>query len=414
VPTLKTTTLAACAAIGLAFSFACPIATAAATYEAQYRAEFRLQAGTIHVELRLSGEKLPSKLEFQRDPKRHREFASSDQIVVQDTAVTWHPKGKFSRFSYDFVVNRERSPGRYDSLMTGDWALFRADRLVPPVSVTAAKGLSSRATLEFILPANWNVSTAYPRMPDGRIDIQDSDRRFDRPQGWILAGKIGTRNSLIAGVQTFVAAPLGDNARRQDLLAFVNWHLPHLVRVIPSMPKRLLIVSAGDPMWHGGLSGPSSLFIHSERPMISENRTSTLLHELVHVAMGIRGDEDSDWIVEGFAEYYSIEILRRAGSVSRQRHEETLRRLADWGKTSPDLFTRTASGAQTARAVIVLHAADQEIRRATNDRASLDDVARQLSAASGDVSLERLQAIAAKVAGHPVVALDRSRLMSAR
>ena len=43
---------------------------------------------------------------------------------------------------------------------------------------------------------------------------------------------------------------------------------------------RLLIVSAGDPMWRGGLSGPSSMFLHSDRPLISENRTSTLLHEL--------------------------------------------------------------------------------------------------------------------------------------
>jgi hypothetical protein len=389
-------------------------AFAADQYHAQYRAEFRPQDGTIRVELRLSGEKLPRVLEFQRDAERHVSFASTDKIEVQQDTVSWHPKGKFSRLSYDFVVNHERSPGRYDSFMTRDWAVFRADKLVPPARVTAAPSLSSRATLEFVLPPEWNVSTAYPRLPDGKLDIADPDRRFDRPQGWMLAGKIGTRNSLIAGIQTFVAAPLGDNARRQDLLAFVNWHLPHLVSVIPSMPKRLLIVSAGDPMWHGGLSGPSSLFLHSTRPMISENRTSTLLHELVHVAMGIRGDEDSDWIVEGFAEFYSIELLRRAGSVSRPRHEETLRRLKEWSKTAPDLFGKTASGARTARAVLVFNAADQEIRTATNERASLDDVARQLAADGGEVSLERLQTIAGRVAGRPVVALDRARLMSAR
>ena len=399
--------------LGIALTFASTVARSA-TYETQYRAELRPESGTIHVELRLSGEKLPSRIEFQPDAKRHVSFASTDKIEVLDDSVAWHPKGKFSRLTYDFVVNHERSPGRYDSLITKEWALFRADKLIPPARVKAARGLEARTTLEFTLPADWNLSTAYPRLPDGKFSVDDPDRRFDRPQGWMLAGKIGTRNALVAGVQVFVAAPLGGSARRQDLLAFISQHLPHLVNVIPTVPKRLLIVSAGDPMWHGGLSGPSSLFLHADRPMISENRTSTLLHELVHVAMGIRGDDESDWIVEGFAEFYSIEMLRRAGSVSRQRHDETLRRLADWGKTAPNLFTKSASGAQTARAVIVLTAADQEIRRATNDRSSLDDVARQLAATSGEVSLERLQTIAAKVAGRPVVALDRTRLTSAR
>jgi hypothetical protein len=383
----------------------------AAQYEAQYHAEFEPEQGIVRLELRLAGDKLPSRLTFQRDPQRHRSFASTDEVDVTGAEVVWHPKGKFSRLAYEFVVNHERSPGRYDSLMTRDWALLRADKLVPPVSVTAVKGLEARATLEFALPPGWSVSTAYARAIDGKIEITDPDRRFDRPQGWLIAGRIGTRNSLIAGVQTLVAAPLGDNARRQDLLAFVNWHLPHLVKVIPTLPKRLLIVTAGDPMWRGGLSGPASLFVHADRPMISENRTSTLLHELVHVAMGIRGDEESDWIVEGFAEYYSIEMLRRAGSLSRQRHEATLRRLAEWGRKAPTLFTKSASGAQTARAVIVLNAVDAEIRRTSGERASLDDVARALAATSGEVSLERLQQVAAKVAGKRIASLERAQLL---
>jgi hypothetical protein len=400
--------------LALTSVFAGHAALAASSYDAQYRAEFRPESGTIHVELRLSGKKLPSRIEFQRDPRRHVAFSGTGTLDVQQDTVTWQPKGDASRLGFDFIVNRERTPGRYDSLMTRDWAVFRADKLVPPARVKAVRGLGSRATLTFGLPAGWAISTAYPLAADGAFDIADPGRRFDRPQGWMLAGKIGTRNSLIDGVQTYVSAPLGDNARRQDLLAFVNWHLPHLIRVIPTLPKRLLIVTAGDPMWHGGLSGPASLFVHADRPMISENRTSTLLHELVHVAMGVRGDDESDWIVEGFAEYYSIELLRRAGSISRQRYEETLRKLGEWGENSPELFTKSASGPQTARAVIVLNSADQEIRRATNNKASLDDVARELAARGEEVSLDLLQSIAAKFARRPVLSLDRSRLLAAR
>jgi predicted metalloprotease with PDZ domain len=176
------------------------------------------------------------------------------------------------------------------------------------------------------------------------------------------------------------------------------------------LPPRLLIVSAGDPMWRGGLSGPASVFVHSDRPLISENRTSTLLHELVHVALGIRGDEESDWIVEGLAEYYSLETLRRSGSISAQRHKEALHRLGRWAQRSTTLFAKNSTGATTARAVMALRAADAEIRGATGGKASLDDVARKLAGERGMVSLVRLQKAAQEVAGRPLHSLEREQL----
>ena len=57
------------------------------------------------------------------------------------------------------------------------------------------------------------------------------------------------------------------------LLAFLRWNLPALVDIFPDFPERVLVVSAGDPMWRGGLSGPGSLYIHAERPLISGNGT---------------------------------------------------------------------------------------------------------------------------------------------
>jgi len=269
-------------------------AASAASYDARYSAEFRPDSGTIHVELKLSGEKLPSRIVLSIDPQRHRTFTSTDTIEVAGHAVTWHPKGKFSRLGYDFVVNHERAPGRYDSLMTKDWALFRGDKLVPRASVKAVRGLESRATLEFGLPQGWSAITPYASATTQRIPIDNPQRRFDRPEGWILAGKIGNRTEKIAGIQTTVAAPTGDSARRQDTLAFLNWNLPHLTAVFPAFAHRFLIVSAGDPMWRGGLSGPASMFLHSSRPLISENRTSTLLHELVHVATRLEAEQGAD------------------------------------------------------------------------------------------------------------------------
>jgi len=389
---------------------------AASHYEARYRAQFQPGSGTIHVELTLSGAKLPSKLVFRADPQRYRSFkagdaARADALEHENNRVTWRPQGKVARLSYDFVVDHEKRPGSYDSHMNADWALFRGDKMVPKTSVTAARGLQSRATLEFVLPPSWSIVTAYPGTEPLRLD--DPRRNFDRPKGWMLAGKLGTRSETIAGVQTIVAAPTGQDIRRQDLLAFLNWNLPVLAKVLPTLPPRLLIVTAGDPMWHGGLSGPTSLFVHASRPLISENRTSTLLHELVHVAMGIHGDAESDWIVEGFAEFYSIETLRRSRGISEKRYEEAMRRLDERGRRSKELFGKHSTGARTARAVTVLKAVDNEIRAATQGRASLDQVAHELSTRRGQVSLEVLQSLATQVAGRPLQSLERSRLLSA-
>lgn len=305
-------------------------------YDARYRAVIRPRDGAIDMELKLSGEHLPSRIVLQIDPGRHRKFSSADPLSVTDSRVTWEPKGREARLRYRFVVDHQRSPGRYDSRMTPDWTIFRAEKLVPRASIKARRRLHSRAALEFDLPDGWTIATPYAATKDHDFELDDAQRRFDQPKGWFIAGKIGTRNEKIGATRVTIAAPVGDDARRQDTLAFLNWTLPRLQEVFRELPSRLLIVSAGDPMWRGGLSGPASLFLHSDRPLISENRTSTLLHELVHVAMGIRGDEESDWIVEGLAEYYSLEILRRSGSISASRHAQALEKLARWARRARD------------------------------------------------------------------------------
>jgi predicted metalloprotease with PDZ domain len=381
-------------------------------YDLRYKAQILPQEGKIRVEMHLSGERLPSEIVLAIDPQRYKAFTSTDSLQVTSNSVTWQPRGKFAKLTYEFVVNSERGREHYDSFMTSDWAIFRGDRLVPRARVTARRNMQSRAVLEFVLPPGWSALTPYERTAGEPRVIDDKSRRFDRPEGWMIAGRLGTRSETIAGIHTIIASPESENVRRQDALAFLNWNLPQLASVFKSsMPGRVLIVSAGDPMWRGGLSAPGSLFLHADRPLISENRTSTLLHELVHVAMGINGGHDSDWIVEGFAEFYSMEILRRSGGISQIRYDDAMQKLGAWGARAPDLFVEHSSGAVTARAVTVLRNVDIDIRKATANRASLDDVARELAQAKGEVSLELLQAVAAKVAGHRVAVLERAALM---
>jgi predicted metalloprotease with PDZ domain len=176
------------------------------------------------------------------------------------------------------------------------------------------------------------------------------------------------------------------------------------------MPERLLVVSAGDPMWRGGLSGPNSLFLHADRPLLSENGSSTLVHELIHVVTRIEGEKGADWIVEGMAEYYSLKILWRSGALSDRRYRQTFTKLAKWGKEADRLDVDASRGPVTARAVGIMRKLDHEIYKKTNHEKSFDDVVRLLTAARQKVTIERLRQAVGEVMGAPAEALSDEQL----
>lgn len=146
--------------------------------------------------------------------------------------------------------------------------------------------------------------------------------------------------------------------------------------------------------------------MHADRPLISGNRTSSIIHELVHVATGISaGDDQSDWIVEGLAEFYAVEILRRSGGISQRRYDEAMDKLSRWGQRAPTLLVKRSSGPVTARAVGIMRQLDQEIRAATKGEACIDDIARKLAETRGKVTLKRLRSLTEEIIGYPAKSL---------
>ncbi|WP_116365362.1 hypothetical protein [Parahaliea mediterranea] len=386
-------------------------AAVADTYQVNYAVRVNPDKGEADVEIALQGERLPSRITLHIDPDRHDDFRSEQKLDVDDDTVTWRPSGKQSRLSYRFAIEHRKGKKSYDAMITDDWAVFRSDALIPPMAVKATKGLDSEATLDFDLPDGWSSAAPYENVDKSanRFRLTDPGRRFVRPKGWLILGHIASRQDIISDIEVRIAAPRGQDVRLQDALAFVGWTLPHLRGIFPDFPERILVVSADDPMWRGGLSAPNSLFMHADRPLISGNRTSSLIHELVHIGTSIHGTDRSDWIVEGIAEYYAVEILHRSGGISEQRFAQTLDELAQWGEDSPGLFTGDSSGATTARAVGVMYAVDQEIREKTGDKASLDDVATALAKDGGKVSVADFIDTAEQVAGGRLSALREIR-----
>ncbi len=294
----------------------------------------------------------------------------------------WLPAKGRAKLSYRVRISHERKPGRYDARMTPDWALLRGDDLVPAVKLRQEVGTELVARLQFDLPKGWkSVETEWPRIGKNKFRIDNPLRKFDRPTGWMVAGKLGTRRAKLGETEVTIAAPIGEGMRRMDILTLLTFVWPEFQAVFPRDPDKLLIVGAGDPMWRGGLSAPNSYYMHTARPLVSENGTSSLVHELVHVFSRIRSRERSDWLVEGLAEYYAIELVRRAGGLSEDRYQKVRQHLIKWSKPVKSLRTNRATGPVTARAVLLLQELDREIRqqtKGTTQPRSLDDVTRGL------------------------------------
>ncbi len=335
-------------------------------------------------------------LTFTIDPAIHTEFSGDGDWQVTGRQLRWRLQPAGGSITYRVAIPHERSPGRYDAWIEQRWGLFRGDDLFPPARAKTLIGATATATVTIDAPAGWSVVTPYGSGAGQALAVDNPERRFDRPTGWMVAGELGIRRDLIGATQVAVAGPVGQGVRRQDILALLNWTLPTLDSLFGPLPQRLLIVSAGDPMWRGGLSGPDSLFLHADRPLISENGTSSLVHELVHVALSARSAARDDWLVEGVAEYYALEVLHRSGTISRRRYEQAHQHLQRWGADVAHINGNSSRGMVTARAVTLLAALDSEL---AGRGSSLTTVVRQLRDDGGVFSREALVRAAENAAG---------------
>jgi hypothetical protein len=385
-------------------------------YDLLYDARFSPSERTARVTVRIGGPEpgLVRVATFRIDPERHRDFRADGELEVTGARVTWKPPKAGGALHYTFRVDHLRDVRAYDAHFAENWALFRGDDLVPPARVDFEDGARADARLRLRLPDGWKAATPYERLPDGRYRVDNPRRSFDRPTGWILLGHLGILREKIAGSRISVAAPVGQRARKDDMLALLRWTLPSLRKVLGELPPRLLVTSAGDPFWRGGLSGPGSLYVHADRPLVTPDVTSPLLHELMHSALGIRSGQGGDWVVEGLAELYSLELLVRSKTISKKRYHKALEALAARGAAVTALDVPSATGTTTARAAAELHALDLELRQGSEDRVALDDVVRHLASERGAVTTERFRAVVDHVAGRSLGAFFRARLPLAK
>lgn len=346
------------------------------------------------------------------DPERHFGFKADGRIDDEADGLRWTPPAAGGVLRFSARIDHLRDAKSYDARCTDAWAVFRGDDLVPAVRARTVPGARSEAELRLRLPAQWSAAVPYEKLGAGRYRLTSRERGFVRPVGWMVAARrLGVVREKVEGMQVAVAGPVGHDVRRLDVLALLRWTLPRLRAVLP-LPERLLIVGAGDPMWRGGLSGPASLYLHADRPLLTPDATSPALHEIFHAVLGRPAGAGDDWIVEGLAELYSLEMLVRSGTVSRARHDKTLAKMRERGRAARSLRVDAASGAVTDRAVAVLYELDARIREATGDEASLDTVVRALAERPAPITTQRLREEAERAARTPLPRFfDRPELL---
>ena len=391
----------------LSIAAACALATpsaraqsqVASSYDVRYEVRIVPTEKTAHVALHVTDPaNVFRSLRFRVDPERQLAFRGDGHVVVEEATVAWTPPRGGGVLRYAVRIDHLRDESSYDARCVRSFALLRGDDLVPPARARTEGPAQSKAVLRLVLPQGWSAVLPYAPIDDDSWSIERPERRFDRPVGWLLLGRLGVLRERVAGVRVAIGAPVGNGMRRQDLLALLRWTLPALRKIAP-LPDRLTLVGAADPMWRGGLSAPKSAYLHASLPLIAEDGTSPVLHEVMHVLLRARAGPGGDWAVEGLAELYSLEALVRSKTISKRRYERGLERIAEKGRDVKRVTVSQSSSATTARAVVLLRELDQEIRRVSGGRKNLDDVVRALVEAPQAISLVHFRAVSERIAG---------------
>lgn len=389
-----------------------PPQAATSNYQLNYRVTPEPAQNRVQVQLTLvQSRSLLRQMRMQAPAKYFSQFSGDGQISVRDDQVEWRPPKRGGTLSWSVALNRLKSGDSYKAYITHDWALFRGSDIIPPATTRTLKGAASRTSLAFSLPVGWSAVTQYYGRQH-KFRVRNPERRFDRPTGWILLGEMGVRTEIIAGIKVKIAAPKNHGTRRLDMLALLAWTLPEITRLFTDPPSRLTIISAGNPMWRGGLSAPASLFIHASLPLLSENGTSVLLHEIVHSGMRASAGPGADWIIEGLAEYYSLQVLLRSGTISQHRFDQALGDLAAWGEDAESLCSNNASGAITAKATLLMYRLDTELETKTGGKYNLDDVMNALIQKQQKITLEDLKTTVTRFLAAESDIISRAELSS--
>ncbi len=339
-----------------------------------------------------------------RANERFSGFRASGALQVQGNTILWLPGGPYGHLEYQVAVDQPRgAKGFFSSYAGPHWIVARSRDLFPRIAITyqprSSRRPRSRARLRFHLPAGWESAAPHVEVGANEYALRGTGRVLERPRGWLALGELAIARQDIDNVLVRIARVPGSQLDPDKAFALLGDAIPRLRKIFGSGGDQLLIVSAPDPMWHGGLSAYRSFYLHGDRPLRTPDKTSPLLHELFHVLQPFRVTPDADWLGEGLAEYYSLELQQRGGFLTRSGFRKGIEYFSRYGQWQLDLTQQHDNAATNNSAPLVLYVLDHRIQRATSGRKRLDDVLSVLSNPGSPVSTARFERAVEKTAG---------------
>src|SRR5439155_6124468 len=181
-------------------------AAAHPTYGVDYLVRVsRRDPGRAHVRWLLAGidEIRSLRLVFRDD--RFADVSGTGTLARDGRTVVWTPGGPYAHLGYTVAIDHRRPPGaRFDSHAARDWISTRALYLFPEINVSFREGTreaASRARLVFRLPRGWHSAAALAPLEENVFAVDEPGKRFDRPRGWFLLGRIARHRRRIGGME---------------------------------------------------------------------------------------------------------------------------------------------------------------------------------------------------------------------
>ncbi|HEX2022534.1 MAG TPA: hypothetical protein VHH36_07460, partial [Candidatus Thermoplasmatota archaeon] len=393
-----------------------PVPAAAA--DATLRWSYRLSlpdpgSGNVRVELAIDGAKdVVAKFDFLVDGRAavtNLTGGPSTPLATREDGFAFDVDGPES-FRYDVRVEQVSFRGDERLAHAGtDFALFKAETLQLAFTYSYYEGSTWRneTTVEVAPPPGWTAQTPWARGADGRFVLGDEVL----PRGYVAMGDFKEVREFDAGGKRVRYARLGDpgafEARMESYMANAT---PYYEGVYgPGVGDVVLVVNAPAPMFHGGLGGVDSLFLHEDVDL------KTLSHEYAHVFQRWASREEAPgstiWVNEGDADYHGAFALYATGEWTAAQVNEFFRE-ARADERDPKLARAVLADAAYGsdlekfayrKGALVLHEIDARVRAATDGARGLPEVLRALNAELGDrareLTNEDVARVLAEVAG---------------
>ena len=355
-------------------------------------------------------------------PKRWATFVSDFQVRDENDSIvpvsarddgTWQlsslPPGRVS-ISYRIRLDHEDhawSGGVDGAAYWREWGVFYTAR-----SLFIVNGYSQEdITVEFRLPDQWHVTAPWQT-------IDGSATRFVVPNHDVLASSMlfaGTHKEVPIkhGEFEFLLALGGEDVLAQEdvFVDMTKGVLDYYVELMGDVPKlqsddaalRPVVIINQAEMTDGEAIGNNiSILLEPSGDAMSEHISRLIFaHEFFHLWNGksfMPGGNDSEWFKEGFSNYYTLKALHHIGYLTDESYLDLFANFFYQRYNSDDAVGRLSMtngelkhdnwGLIYAGGMLVAIAQDLQIRAATGNERSLDDLMRYMFNEYGESSYE--------------------------